>query len=708
MSSVAISADFLEAFAHIPKAQQRKVREFITRFQLDPTAAGINYEPIHEARDRRVRTVRIDLAYRAVVLHPERGDVFLLAWVDHHDEAMAWARDRIFAVNPVTGALQVLDVRTLEATELPRSQPTAAHALAHYGLFATFSDADLLRTGLPRPLLPAVHALRTAEELDALQRYLPAEAYEALYWIASLGYSVDQALAEVARPRPEPAPDPDDLDRALQHPDSRRRFAVVKSANELVDILNAPLAKWRVFLHPSQASLVQTDYSGPARVLGGAGTGKTVVAMHRARHLAADVFTAETDRILVTTFTKNLARNLETLLHGLCGPEFARIEVVNLHRWVAQFLRGQGIQFAVAESAEIEACWRDTFSARGVGEWSEAFIRGEWTAVVQAQGIATLDEYLRAPRSGRRVRLSRPQRALLWEILAEYRRNLAALGKAEWADMVRETRLYLAQGAAHSGARLPYRAVIVDETQDMHPEELKLIRQIVPEGPNDLFLVGDAHQRIYGRPVVLSQCGINVRGRSSKLRINYRTTEEIRDWAVGVLTGQPFDDLDGGTDTAADYVSLLHGPTPTVKHCAFFSDELSCITQTIHDLMRDVEAETICLVARTKQLLEEDYGPALARAGIPALYLQADTSEDAGPGVRLATMHRVKGLEFQHVIIAGVRDGVVPLEHPQADADEGDRAETELQERCLFHVAASRARDTLTITGYGKPSRFLA
>ncbi len=206
---------------------------------------------------------------------------------------------------------------------------------------------------------------------------------------------------------------------------------------------------------------------------------------------------------------------------------------------------------------------------------------------------------------------------------------------------------------------------------------------------------------------MLSQCGIHVRGRSSKLRINYRTTEEIRDWAVGLLTGQSVDDLDGGVDSTVDYVSLLHGPTPTVKHCQFFGEELDAITGTIRDLLTDIPPETICLVARTRKQIEEDYSPALARAGIPALYLQADTPEDAGPGVRLATMHRVKGLEFQHVIVAGVCDGLVPLERTHQDADEADRAETEVQERCLFHVAASRARDTLTITGYGRPSRFL-
>ncbi len=701
MTTVAISSDFLTAYAQVPRAQQRKVREFVTRFQMDPTAASINYEPIHRVRDARVRTVRIDLAYRAVVLHPEQGDVYLLAWVDHHDEAMAWARNKVFEVNPVTGALQVIDAVAVERLAAPETPAREERPAEDYGPFETFSDADLLRTGLPQPLLPAVRALPSAEALDAMQPYLPEEAFEALYWIAHLGYSVDQALAEVQRPPTEAAIDLHDLDQALAHPDSQRRFVVVERADELMEILNAPLERWRVFLHPSQARLVQRHFNGPARVLGGAGTGKTVVAMHRARHLAREVFTASTDRVLFTTFTRNLARNIRANLETLCGPEIERIEVVHLHSWAASFLAAQKIRLEIAGEDELSRCWQNALAAAGDGAWTPSFIREEWQEVVQAQGISEQAEYLRALRAGRHTQLSRPQRAALWAIFAEYRRNLAALGKVEWTDLIRETRLYL----ANQRTALPYRAIVVDETQDMHPEELRLLRQMVPAGPNDLFLVGDAHQRIYGRPVVLSRFGIEVRGRASKLRINYRTTEEIRNWSVAVLTGQAVDDLDGGLDTHADYRSLMHGLAPTVRQFATLEEEQDFLAGEINALREIVPLETVCLVARTHRQLLDDYIPALQRAGIPYLYLHADTPEYAGSGVRLATMHRVKGLEFWHVLIAGVNEGVVPL---LAGQDEDGSAEAVLRERCLLHVASSRARETVVITSHGVPSHLIA
>ena len=529
----------------------------------------------------------------------------------------------------------------------------------------------------------------SAQALDDLQPYLPEEAYEALFWIANLGYSIDQALAEVQRPQPEVPVDPQDLEQALQHPDSHRRFAVLESADELVEMLNAPLEKWRVFLHPSQAALVKRNFNGPARVLGGAGTGKTVVAMHRARHLAANVFSSGTDRILFTTYTRNLAQNIRTNLENLCGKEIERIEVVHLHSWAAGFLLTQGIRLVIADHDDVSRCWQKAFSAVGMGDWTRQFIVEEWEEVVQAQGITEQGDYLRALRAGRRTQLSRPQRAVLWEIFDEYRRNLAALGKAEWTDLVRETRLYL----ANNKTALPYRAIIVDEAQDMHPEELRLIRQMAPEGPNDLFLVGDAHQRIYARPVVLSRCGIQVRGRSSKLRINYRTTEEIRNWSMSILTGQPVDDLDGGIDAHSDYRSLLHGIAPTVRRFDTLAAERQFLVGEIQALGQMTALETVCLIARTRRQLLEDYLPALKEAGIPYLYLQADTPEYVGSGVRLATMHRVKGLEFLHVLIAGVNDGIVPYEGTFSPLDPELTAESELRERCLLHVASSRAGD---------------
>jgi superfamily I DNA/RNA helicase/mRNA-degrading endonuclease RelE of RelBE toxin-antitoxin system len=696
MPNVAISSEFLTAFSKIPQTQQKKVREFVTRFQNNPKSPSINYETIHDVQDKRVRTVRIGLDYRGVVLHPDDSDTYLLVWVDHHDEAMNWAKKKEFDIHPITGALQVVDIRLAEKADTLSQQTTDK---TNDYLFSAFQDDDLLRTGIPNLLLPAVKALKKPEDLDEIQSYLPEESYEALYWVANLGYSIDQALNEVAQPDKV---DPHDINKALNHPDSKRRFVVVKSIDALAEILNAPLAKWRVFLHPSQESLVNRQFNGPARVLCGAGTGKTVVAMHRARYLATHIFTNPTDRILFTTYTRTLAANIRANLKTICSFEGDRIEVVHLYSWAASFLRSQGIRFEVASREEIDQCWSDAFSASDTGEWTEAFLRNEWERVVQAQGISNREEYLLSSRIGQIVRLSRPQRAAVWEIFDEYKRNLNALGKLDWIDVIRQTRLYL----ANKGSVLPYRAIIIDETQDLHPEDLKLIRQIVPEGANDLFFVGDAHQRIYGRPVVLSHCGINIKGRSSKLHINYRTTEEIRNWSLQVLTNQSIDDLDGGIDSNQEYRSLLHGEQPIIQHFPSLTQEKKFIAETINQLLTDVKPETICLVARTNKQLIEDYIPGLISAKIDYLLLGPDTPEDARDGIRLATMHRVKGLEFHHVIIAGVNAGVIPWESIRK-LDEHEHYDTELQERCLFHVSSTRARETLTITSFGTRSKFL-
>jgi len=700
MPKIAISDDFLSAYSQLPRTQQKKVRDFIARFRVDPTAVSINYEALNEVKDRRVRSVRIDLNYRAIVLHPDKGDVYVLVWVDHHDEAMAWAKNKMFEINPYTGALQVLDTEDIEAATTISQLQEHPKTLDEYGPFDTFSDEDLLRTGLPEPLLPAIRAIRQPEELDALEPYLPPEAYEALYWIANLGYSVDQAVAEVSTSRPKQV-DVTDLETALQQPDSQRRFVMVDSAEELMDILNAPLEKWRVFLHPSQARLVRRHFNGPARVLGGAGTGKTVVAMHRARHLAREVFTAPTDRILFTTFTRNLANNIQENLRTLCGPEFDRIEVTNLHAWAYNFLASQGIHFDMLTNEESKEAWRNAISAAGLDAWDRVFYQEEWRFVVQAQNITTRREYLRASRKGRRTRLTRPQRAAIWEVFEEYRRQIEALGKVEWYDLIHQARILLQQ----KGHILPYRAIVVDETQDLHAEELRLLRQMVPPGPNDLFFVGDAHQRIYGRPVVMSHLGIHIRGRGYKLRINYRTTEEIQRWTVGVLEGKQVDDLDGGVDTLTDYISLMHGPAPTIRCFKTLEEEIAFILGEIDALSEFAPLEHICIVARTNDQIKNDYLPALRNAGIEHLYLKGDTPEYVSTGVRLATMHRVKGLEFPHVFVVGVNADVIPL--PQFASDDPEWPEHELQERCLLHVATSRARETLTVTCYGQPSPFL-
>jgi superfamily I DNA/RNA helicase len=693
MATVALGSDFLDAYARIPRTQQKKVREFTEKFKANPKSQGINYERIHEVRDDKVRTVRIDQKYRAVVLHPDQGDVYILAWVDNHDEAMAWARNRVFEINPVTGSLQIVNV-----SEAAQAVPPKSDKKKSAGLFNQFEDGVLLSFGLPAVLLPAVRAVRTPEELLALTKHLPAECAEALTWLAEGIPPEEVRVAVVAQPKKV---DTGDLAAALAHPDTRRRFVTIKSDEDLTAILDAPLEKWRVFLHPSQEKLVAKNFNGPAKVTGGAGTGKTVVAMHRAKHLASKVFLDKTDRVLFTTFTANLAQDIEQMLSTLCPQCIDRIEVVHLHSWAVRFLRDHGQTVEIASPETIEACWEEAILEADDLTWDIGFFRQEWDQVVQANGIQTEADYLRVPRTGRGKTVSRPQRARIWKVMEGYRKALAKRNKQEWLEIIQSARRFLEE----KKTKLLFRAVVVDESQDFHSEEWKLIRALVSAGANDLFLVGDAHQRIYGRKVVLSRCGIVTTGRSSTLRINYRTTEQIRAWAVAMLEGMAVDDLDGMADEEKGYMSLLSGPKPECHRFTSAEEEQDFLGKTLKELVKRRPAEEICLVARTAKLIKDDYQGLLKSLRVEHVVLDK-CKERTGGGVRLATMHRVKGLEFPVMILAGINSNVMPLRIAALEGDLTSKKEQEDRERSLLFVAATRARDELIVTSWGKPSPF--
>lgn len=712
---VALSADFLEAFSKIPRKQQKKVRAFLDKFRADPTSAAINFEHIAGTRDEKVRTVRVDQAWRAVVIQPPRGDVYVLVWVDHHDEAMAWAKRKRFDVNPHTGAFQVWQPEEAEdagegqKAAAPAPQPVkltevGTDAIPEGRLFTGRTDDELLLLGVPEPLLAAVRALRTSDDLLQLAEYLPDEAQNGLFGLHD-GLSFEEALESGGRDREQATKtaeqvDTENFEAAFEQPWSKNRFAIVGSDEDLEAILSASLERWRVFLHPSQRKLVEMNAKGSTRVLGGAGTGKTVVAMHRARHLARALGDGP-GRVLFTTFTRNLASDIEQNLKNLCGSEIERIEVMNLNRWATSFLKSQGQRFSVVT--------RDLWDQLGVdGEhgFPTAFYRDEWTRVVQANDVTTEKEYLQVRRVGRGTRLSRKQRMAVWQVMARYRGLLEKRGKVEHADVIRIARELLEEGqrAVHE-----YRHVVVDETQDLRLADLKLLRAIVPEGPADLFLVGDAHQRIYGHQASLGSAGINIRGRRSRrLRINYRTTEEIRDWAVALLKGVEVDDLDEGQDTLKGYRSIRTGPKPDVQHFEDAQGEADAIVAQLKAWFSDgIAPEEICIAARHNDPIKTRYKAILDHAGIACVQLSRN-AEKVGPGVRLATMHRVKGLEFRCMVLASVQKGEIPQRLPRAlFADETARRAHEDAEKSLLFVAATRARDALLVTGYGDRCQWL-
>ncbi len=703
-AQVAFCKDFMEAYSRLQKPQQKKVREFTEKFQRDPTQPGINFERIEGAIDSKVRSVRIDQTYRAIVVHPPRGDVFLCVWVDHHDDAYRWVRNKRFEVNPKSGVFQLYGVvepspGKAEMEAAPEATPPARDLLADY------DDEDLLFAGVPAPLLAAVRALRSEEELDALAPHLPAEAAEMLYLFAA-GYDLLEALEELERSaRPPEKVDPEDFGAALARDDSRRTFKIVGDERELEEMLDAPFEQWRIFLHPTQRKLVEMNANGPIRALGGAGTGKTVALMHRAKHLARNVFDGPDDRLLVTTYTRNLALDLHANLQNLCGEELSRLEVKNLHSWAVGFMRRHGHSFRVVNddadrrrqmALAVEESMSDDFTLD--------FLLEEWDGVVQDQEVDSRDDYLTARRVGRGRRLGRLQKARIWKIFERYRELLTQHGWVEWPDVLRETRLYI----ENQKISTPYRAVLADEVQDFTATALRLLRALAPRGPNTLFVVGDAHQRIYGHPICLSHCGIEIRGRSRRLKLNYRTTAEIRRHAVAILEGCEIDDLDGEADTLNGYCSLRRGPNPELRHFLKEAQEASFLVERVQGWLKEVPESAICVAARTKNKITDRYRPILESAGIRTVMVEKDPEAEAKkPGVRLATMHRLKGLEFPRVILPGVQEGSLPLAASYRSADRTSSEDHLLQERCLFYVASTRARDELVIIGYGSPSPFL-
>lgn len=721
--TLAISDGFFDAIIKLPKAQQQRVRGLIDKLRKNPTAPGLNYERIRNARSPRMRSVRIDQGYRAIVYDTGQGGLHLLLWAAKHDDAYAWAMRKECAVNPEMGAVQVFASQPDDPGQNPAATTTAA-APSVESAFNQLRDRQLVRLGVPQAMLKEVRTVGGEADLDAMRERLPEEAYESLFYFLA-GESYEQLILE--REAPAGPVDPSDFETALGRDESRARFVVADDETALQHMLDAPLEQWRVFLHPSQRRLVERHWNGPVRVLGGAGTGKTVVAMHRARWLARQMADPGRDRdngrnqaggarkrILFVTFTRNLAADIENNLRSICSPEeMERIEVTNLDRWVVAFLRRQGYNFQIAydkdRDEDARAAWDRAMALRDPAlEYADAFYAEEWKHVVQATGIGTEDEYLRVFRAGRGTRLGRSARARIWPVFAEYRARLKERRIKEVDDAYRDAAAFLQRERDALGA--DYASVIVDEAQDLGAPAFKLIRSIVPEGKDDLFVVGDGHQRIYGRSnVVLGRCGINIRGRSRKLRLGYRTTEETRAWAVGLLEDREIDDLDGGRDDNRNFKSLTHGPEPRLHHFGNRSEQANWIAQYMKEMsQRDEPLRGACVVTRTRN--ERD---ALAD-GLRDRDVEVHVLEHANPDhehddcVRLATMHRVKGLEFDRVLIASVNRRLVPLSAALRETgDDVARESAETGERALVYVAATRAKKELLVLSYGRRSEFL-
>ncbi|WP_419885748.1 UvrD-helicase domain-containing protein [Paenibacillus sp. B-A-8] len=691
---VAISSDFFTAFASLPRQIQGKVTEFINRFRNNPQSPGINYEKIHNAADKKIYSVRIDDTYRGIVVQQEESGVYLLLWVDHHDEAYDWAKRKKCEINPRTGTVQVFDIQHGEAPELPVAEQTS--------LFSHLSDRELLTLGVPQDQLILIQNLKTINQFYESKGSIPEDAYEGLEWVVN-GIPVEEVMDMYSADND--VPKDNDFAAALHNPRTQKSFVIVEGEDELRRMMAEPLEKWRIFLHPYQRKIVNKNYSGAVRVLGGAGTGKTVVAMHRAKWLAGQLIGNE--KVLFTTFTANLASDIKDNLRKVCTIQEQRhIEVIHLDAWIAQFLREQGYSYSIVYDDTLTEVWEEAISLSGEDtELSTGFFSEEWSKVVNAQEAFSLELYIKASRVGRGTRLDRKQRIQIWHVFEEYQNLMKEKQLRDVETAMYECRKILEKTTEN----IRYSSVIVDEGQDLSMNAYRLLRALAGvEHPNDLFIVGDAHQRIYKNKAILSKCGINVRGRSSYLKVNYRTTEEIRKYAFGLLKGILIDDLDEGYDDGRVCQSLTHGNRPRIEVFRSASEEIEFIFTQLKQLKEQgVDLKNICIVARTHRLLN-DYIDQLKKEGIKTYEIKRNRIEDRTiDGVRVATMHRVKGLGFQHVFVVAVNKRIIPLASAINYDDPLITAEALASEKCLLYVALTRAQKSAYITSYGSPSELL-
>lgn len=693
MPTLAIDKGFLTDLAKLEKAVFKRVTEVFDEFD-SATHTGLHLEKIAKARNPRFRSIRIDQFWRGIVLAPERGDVYTLLKVLPHDDAYDWARRTQLSVNAATGGIEIRDEAELDR-HIPQ-QPEAASTAAT-PLFSDVSDGTLTKLGIDAQVLSFARTVTDAAQLDAAKAFLPQTQWEVLFGLAA-GYSPEEVWAELGAAILDEPIDTDDLDAAILR--SHDRVVLVEGPDELMDVFAYPFATWRVYLHPTQRAVVEAAYGGPARVTGGPGTGKTVVALHRAHRLAQ----RGEGKVLVTTFTSTLSESLQDGLDMLVDDDAAerRIEVIHIDKLAHRVFRSEHGAPHLLESGDEGALWAELIDSLGLS-FTPVFLAEEWRQVVLAQRIDTAEAYLAAKRTGRGRGLGSVQRAQAWQAIYEFERALTDRGLWTHETVRREATRLL-----ETTADKPYRHIIVDEAQDLSPDQWRLLRAAVPEAPDDMFIAGDTHQRIYHNRVSFREVGINIAGRSTRLNLNYRTTAEILGWSMGLLRGQPIDDMEDGLESIAGCRSHVHGPPPRVEGAADAGAEAALVAAAVSDwLAAGVAPNEIGIAVRARWFATQ-IEKALASAGVASVRL-AEASESDDDAVRVGTMHRMKGLEFRCVCVAGVSAKQVP--EPNAVTAIEDDRQTHTQdlerERCLLFVACTRAREELVVTWHGEPSPFL-
>ena len=680
-----IADTFTASLAKLPNDQQRAAKTTAFDLQTNIAHPSLSLHRVTGTRDPGFWSARVNLDLR-IILH-RAGENVVLCYVDSHDDAYRWAERRRLETHPTTGAAQLVELReVVQEVVVPVYVETEQQAPAKPLPFARIPREQLLGYGVPEEWLDDVRAATEDSVLD-LADHLPAEAAEALLELA-VGRTPQSSL-------PVPAGgDP------FSHPDAMRRFRVMNNVEELAAALEYPWERWTVFLHPDQSGIVERNYNGPARVSGSAGTGKTVVALHRAAHLARSNPGA---RVLLTTFSDTLANQLRTKLGFLMNNEpeaFARLDVQSLDAVGLNLYEAHCGVPALVRRETVEELLQDAAAAVGTN-FALTFLMSEWERVIDAWQLEAWDNYRDVRRIGRYRRLSEAQREALWPMFERVRAGLRErrlTTKAEVFD--RLTKVLATQESTLT------QYTVVDEAQDISVPQLRFLAASTGGRSNGLFFAGDLGQRIFQQPFSWRELGVDVRGRSQTLRINYRTSHQIRAQADRLLDPE-LSDVDGSTEERRGTVSVFNGPNPTVRALKDEKAETEAVSGWLEARIKDgLDPDEIGVFVRSSEQMDRAVA-AVSGAGLPCDLLD-DGEETIDGAVNVGTMHLAKGLEFRAVAVMTCDAEVIPLQsRVESIVDEADLEEVYNTERNLLYVACTRARDHLLVSGVKPVSEFL-
>lgn len=684
-----IADTFTSSLTKLTGDEQKHVKTTAFDLQVNSANPGISFHKIENAKDANFWSVRVSRDIRLIV-HKTKSSL-LLCYVDHHDKAYQWAERRKLETHPKTGAAQLVEIRetvqeikvpvVVEGAEGPEPTPQKPAMLA--GIL----EETLLAYGVPEEWLADV---QQADEDGLLQLtdHLPSEAAEALLDLATgskppLPITVDTGI------------DP------FEHPDAQRRFRVMTDADELARALDYPWDKWTVFLHPAQRQMVEKEYKGPARVTGSAGTGKTIVALHRAVHLVRE---NPDSRVLLTTFSETLANALAGKLRCLIDgePRLAeRIDVESINTVGERLYKVHLGQPNLVSQGEVAQLLSNGCADIEGFRFSSRFVMGEWNDVVDAWQLENWDDYRDVKRLGRKTRLPEAQRAKLWKVFATVKADLAGKGLITPAEMFSQLANALAE-RKHP----PYDFCVVDEAQDISVPQLRFLAALGEDQANSLFFAGDLGQRIFQTPFSWKSLGVDIRGRSQTLRINYRTSHQIRMQADRLL-GPEVIDVDGNVDDRSGTVSVFNGPHPDIRIFDDEEQETDLVSERLLKWSNEgLAAHEIGIIVRSFAQIERAR-TAAQKCNLPFKLLDEEMSTTTGKMI-ISTMHLAKGLEFRAVVVMACDDEVIPLqERIEHVSDNADLEEVYDTERHLLYVACTRARDHLLLTSVDPSSEFL-